>query len=444
MKILYVSLIMFFASSLLNLYANNREQASVVIDYNSGAILSSYNELAIMHPASLTKIMTLYVIFDKLENNEAKLSDKIQISSKAASMPRTKLGLPAGSSITLKDAILSVAVKSSNDISYALAEHYSPNKTAQGFVDLMNEKAKKLNLLNTNFENPTGLHHQNQYTTALDMAKLSHAMMVNHNSYYGIFGVSNFKWDYNRYHSTNQLLKYNGIDGIKTGYTYASGFNLITSANNNNNIRIIAVTMGFNSAKERDDYMKIIIEDGFKLAETSRFSMVKYFIKPKNASISDDKNIQLANSYNTIDEINYYAFDINQNDKNINKKNSQELFLEKDVKNLTKYTGSYAVDHIEDIEDLTSDNYEISPYYKAIKRSKSSSYAIQVGAFATKKAAINASYNMPKNTLSPKQAYIDRKNGFYVVKFRGLSRNKAYSTCATLKKYSKDCMVVRS
>jgi D-alanyl-D-alanine carboxypeptidase len=437
---------MFFGVSLINLYGSDREQASVVVDYNSGAILSSYNELAKMHPASLTKIMTLYVIFDKLENNEAKLTDKIKISQKASSMPRTKLGLTAGSSITLKDAILSIAVKSSNDISYAVAEHYSPDKTAQGFVDLMNEKAKKLNLLNTNFENPTGLHHNNQYTTALDMARLAHATMINHNSYYGVFGVSNFKWDYNRYHSTNQLLKYNGIDGIKTGYTYASGFNLITSANNSNNIRIVAVTMGFNTSKERDDYMKLIVEDGFKLAEKSRFSMVKYFIKPKNAGISDDKNIQLASSYNTLDEMNDYAFDVNQNNKKVNQdnKNNKEVFLQKSISNLGKYNGNYAVNPIDEIEDLTTDNYEISPYYKAIKRSRSSGYAIQVGAYATKKAAINASYKMPKNTLSPKQAYIDRKNGFYVVKFRGLSKNKAYSTCATLKRYSKDCIVLRA
>ncbi|MFL1781210.1 D-alanyl-D-alanine carboxypeptidase [Candidatus Hepatincolaceae symbiont of Richtersius coronifer] len=324
-----IALIIVIALSLCNVSfatASNKKKigpettANVVIDYNNGAILFSNNPRTKMYPASLTKIMTLYVLYDKLHYNELSFDTKIKISKKAAAQQPSKLGLPPGSLITVKDAILAIIIKSSNDIAYAVAEHIAGNE--KNFAVLMNNKAHELGLKDTNFANSTGLHNDNQYTTALDMAKLSRVLMIEYNAYYALFSLPYFRWNKTNYLSNNSLLKYEEeliIDGIKTGYTRASGYNLVSSAQKNN-IRVIAVTMGAKSNQERTAQMKDLLEDSFNLAVQNRLTLVKYLQKPPHISNfttaikhnSSEENYILANAETLEDKgFNTQNFSIN-------------------------------------------------------------------------------------------------------------------------------------
>ncbi len=433
--------------SALSLFEKNREQGSVVIDYNSGEIISSYNHNLKLYPASLTKLMTLYIVFDKLSNNEITFDTKIKISEKASKMPPSKLGLPPGSTISIKDALLSMIVKSNNDVAYAVAEALSPDGTAQGFVDIMNQKVKELNLFHTHYENPSGLHHPNQYTTAYDVAMLSRSLMIHHNSYYKLFSISNFKWDNKKYSSTNHLLDYNGVDGIKTGYTYASGFNLVTSANKNN-IRIIAVTLDFNSVEERDKYMKSIISESFDIANNKRISQISLLSKPDVIKFNNMNN-QL---------ISYENENENQN-TDTNDGNKEEQYTKYEGTFNTSYNSSnsdnYSIQSLDYVDKLFNNNtYIINPYYKGKKYikyktsySKKNKYSIQVGAFSSNQSAINASYKITKindnKLLKTQNAKITKNNNNnYLVRFNNLTKNQAYNVCNKLKKYGQDCFVI--
>jgi D-alanyl-D-alanine carboxypeptidase len=229
----------------------------VVIDANSGKTLYSEAADAQRFPASLTKMMTLYLLFERLNNGKLSRETRINISQRAASAAPSKLGVKAGNSITVEQAILALVTKSANDVAIAVAEKIGGSES--GFAEMMTRKARQLGMSRTTFRNASGLPNPKQMTTARDMARLGIALREHYPRYYSYFDTRSFTFAGRRMGNHNKLLgRVEGVDGIKTGYTRASGFNLVTSAKDGNR-SIVAVVMGGKSGGSRDARMKQLV-----------------------------------------------------------------------------------------------------------------------------------------------------------------------------------------
>lgn len=246
----------------------NEKYAAIVVDATTGKTLfeSSANEARF--PASLTKMMTLYLTFEALEAGRLKTSTRLTFSKNAAAEPPTKLGVKAGGSVTIETAILSLVTKSANDSSTALGELLGGSEA--GFARQMTQKARELGMRNTTFRNAHGLPNPQQRTTARDMATLGIALREHFPQYYSYFSTRSFQYGKQRLPNHNRLLgRVKGVDGIKTGYTRASGFNLVSSVQDGNR-SIVAVVMGGQSGKSRDDHMAQLIKTWLPKASNRR------------------------------------------------------------------------------------------------------------------------------------------------------------------------------
>lgn len=243
----------------------NPKYASIVMDADTGLILHQSSADKVLHPASLTKMMTLMLTFDALEQGTLKLHDRIIISKHAASMVPSKLGLKPGQTIRVEDAIYALVTKSANDIAVALAEKIAG--TEYKFSLMMTVKARKIGMNNTRFRNASGLHNRHQVSTARDMAKLSRQLLTAYPQYYHYFSTRSFTYNGTTYKNHNRLMdSYQGMDGLKTGYTEPSGFNLAASAVRNNK-RLIGVVFGGRTSRTRDAHMKTLLDRSFAKAE---------------------------------------------------------------------------------------------------------------------------------------------------------------------------------
>jgi D-alanyl-D-alanine carboxypeptidase len=248
----------------------NPKYASIVIDGETGAILSQTNADKILHPASLTKMMTLMLTFEALESGKLRPTDRITISKHAAAQSPSKLGLAAGSKIRVQDAIYAVVTKSANDISVALAE--AVGGTEANFVKMMNARAHSIGMNRTVFRNPSGLPDARQVSTARDMAKLGRHLIYSHTAYYSVFNKKEFVYNGVTYRNHNRLMdSYAGMDGLKTGFINASGFNLVASAKRGNQ-RLIAVVFGGKTTHSRNTHMASLLDKGFKDIERVRMA----------------------------------------------------------------------------------------------------------------------------------------------------------------------------
>ncbi|MBA3067912.1 MAG: D-alanyl-D-alanine carboxypeptidase [Hyphomonas sp.] len=235
--------------------------AAFVMDADTGEILHERNADDARYPASLTKVMTLYLLFDALNAGDVKLTDKMTVSKNAAAQAPSNLKLKAGTKIKVEDAILALVTKSANDVAVVIAEHLGG--TERKFAVKMTEKARDLGLSNTTFKNASGLPNTAQVTTAHDLALLADALLEQHAQYYHYFQNEKFAWGRMVYKNHNDLIgEVVGVDGIKTGYTRASGFNLMTSAERDGH-RVIAVMLGGASAKSRNDHVAALVEAAF-------------------------------------------------------------------------------------------------------------------------------------------------------------------------------------
>ena len=237
--------------------------AAMVMDARSGKILHSRNADARLHPASLTKMMTLYVVFEAVENGEIGLDDKVRISAHAASEPPSKLGLRAGQTIALRYLVRAAAVKSANDAATALGEAIEGSEAQ--FARRMNRTAKALGMTRTTFKNAHGLTESGHLSTARDMTILGRSLFYDYPQYYNLFsritadaGVRSVN------HTNRRMLKsYRGADGIKTGYTRAAGFNLVASAERGSE-RVIATVFGGQSTASRNAKVAELLDLGFR------------------------------------------------------------------------------------------------------------------------------------------------------------------------------------
>jgi len=268
------------------------ESAALVLDAGSGDILYSYRAASPHHPASLTKIMTLYMTFEALRDGRLKPGQRLKISRRAANQRPSRLGLRRGKKIRLEDAILALVTKSANDASVVIAEAIAGTEAA--FAKRMTDRAHALGMTGTVFRNASGLHHPEQVTTARDMAKLAMALIRDFPERYKLFSTKRFVWHGRRHRNHNEMLSsYEGADGIKTGYIRQSGFNLVASAQRDGR-RVIGVVLGGQNSELRNWAMEKLLDYGFLRLGGDRTRQAGYPELPYLANPAGEAALELA------------------------------------------------------------------------------------------------------------------------------------------------------
>jgi len=247
--------------------------ASIVVDFETGRVLHETNADTRNYPASLVKMMTLYMAFEALERGDITFDQRLTVSRRAAGMPASKLGLRKGEKITVKNVILALVTKSANDAAVVMAEALAKKETV--FARLMTKKARSLGMKKTRFRNASGLPNRGQVSTARDMATLAQALIRDYPDFYELFSTPQFTYRGRTYRNHNRLLRYyEGTDGIKTGYIRASGFNLVASVVRDGR-RLIAVVFGGKTPRSRDRHIANLMDTAFAKLNSIRVAKMK-------------------------------------------------------------------------------------------------------------------------------------------------------------------------
>src|SRR6185312_7214806 len=242
--------------------------SSIIVDGNSGAVLSSNTPDGIRRPASLTKIMTLYLLFERLDAGKRKLDTEMEVSEHASEQAPTKLGLKPGQTLKVEDAIKGLVTRSANDAAVVIAEAIAGDEDE--FAKLMTRKARSLGMSKTTYRNASGLPNDDQLTTARDQATLGRAFQDRFSRYYRYFATTVFNYRGQSIRNHNRLLgNVEGVDGIKTGYTRASGFNLVSSMRRGNR-HLVGVVLGGRSGGSRDATMRNLLAENLEKGATKR------------------------------------------------------------------------------------------------------------------------------------------------------------------------------
>ena len=242
----------------------------LIVDAASGRELASDQPDELRHPASLTKLMTVYLTFAALDSGRLSLGDSMTVSMNALNAPPTKMGMQPGGTVMVRDAVMGLVTRSANDAAVLLAEGLAGDEDS--FARLMTQKARQLGMSSTVFRNASGLPNPEQVTTARDMARLANALLRDFPHYYPVFSVLSYNYRGRPLENHNRMLaSYAGADGLKTGYTNASGFNLVMSAVRDNR-RLIGVVMGGNTAFQRDRLMAELMDQSFATAQAMAIS----------------------------------------------------------------------------------------------------------------------------------------------------------------------------
>lgn len=271
----------------------NNKYASLVMEYETGKILHARNADKVLHPASLTKIMTLVMAFEAMRAGKLRANDRITFSRHAASQSPSKIGIRAGGSMRVDDVIKAIVTKSANDASAALAEHLAGSES--GFARAMTRRAHDIGMNRTTFKNASGLPHPGQVTTARDMATLARYLLVTYPDYYRYFSTVNFNYQGRTHRNHNRLLsQYEGMDGIKTGFINASGFNLVASAKRDGT-RLVGVVFGGRTWQSRNAHMVELLDESFRDIRTYGIARL-----PSQGTIGTVGDVQLASASATI------------------------------------------------------------------------------------------------------------------------------------------------
>ena len=260
--------------------AGRSRYAELVVDGDNGRILASRNPDARKYPASLTKIMTLYMVFEALEKGKLKLQQELKVSRRAAGQPASKLGLKKGELITVRQAIMALVTKSANDAATVVAEAIGGSEFK--FALMMTRRARDLGMSRTTFRNASGLPNRRQLSTARDMARLALAIRRDFPQYFDYFSKTSFSYRGKVFRNHNNLVgSVQGVDGIKTGYIRASGFNLVASASRDEG-RLVGVLFGGRSAESRDRRMRKMLSKGFqRLQNSDDKGLPNQFVRPR-------------------------------------------------------------------------------------------------------------------------------------------------------------------
>ena len=392
----------------LQMNAAEPKYAAIVIDANSGEVLYDKRADSPRYPASVTKVMTLYLAFEALSEGRLKPTDRVVISPRAAAQAPTKLGLPAGDSLTVDEAIRAMTVKSANDVAVAMAEKLAGSEAR--FAALMTLRGQELGMRNSRFVNASGLPDSRQISTARDLAILSRATMRDFPQYYSYFSVKGFTFRGNYIKGHNRLLdSMDGFDGLKTGYTNASGFNLAGSAVRDGR-RLIAVVLGGSSTAWRDNNMEDLLLTGFEVLKRRA---------------RGDRTTIAANLYEDEPAGPIMRPSVEQGDGD---QSSLKIVLTESPR--------------------APAPVKVAPSFKAAKaKTPKGEWAVQVGAFKSKSDAKEQLALVTKRFgkhFEPARGTIgDKVGGSYRVRFTGYSEATAKDACQALKAKRLACMVVR-
>jgi len=378
----------------------NPRHASIAIDADSGEVLHESNADASRYPASLTKMMTLYLLFEALEQRKLSLDSRMPVSAHAALMPPTKINLQAGDTLSVRDAIPALIVRSANDVAAVVAE--ALGNTEPYFARMMTDKARSLGMYSTIFKNASGLPDHEQKTTARDLIKLSIRLMKDFPQYYHYFSTRSFSYKGTVYNSHNRMISNTrGVDGLKTGFIRASGFNVATSAKRGER-RVIAVVMGGPTAASRDYYMSQLLDRSF----------------------SGEKGIQLASTSSQARKTAAAVKKTITSDKSI-----------KPVKQAPELRAPTKARQVE----LRAQSQKVS-------LTRNQNWEIQIGSYhAHDRAQAQAQAVtrwVPGSVVISEVEVSNRK--FYRARLVGLQENQARSACQNLSRQKMECLVVRS
>ncbi len=398
------------AFTLLTIPSAHAKYAAFVMDAESGQILHTANPDTRNYPASLTKMMTLYLIFEALDTGKITLKQRFRASARAARQPSSKLALNRGETISVQQVILALVTKSANDVATMVAEELGG--TERSFALIMTAKARQLGMSRTTFRKASGLPHSGQTTTARDMATLARRLLIDYPHYYHHFSTAEFNYNGARHRNHNKLLKkYSGTDGIKTGYIRASGFNLVASVVRNGH-RLIGVVLGGRSPRARDRHMMALLDKSFrKLGGSVLVARNHASQSPKRATKSLPRKTAPLKTVRRTGT---------RTDKPISKPLNELVPSDKSNEQLTQ--------------------------------TPTTAWAIQVGAYSRFTQAMHMATKMiskfPKH-LKDGTARVDplklrrKSRPVYRARIVGLEKRQAYRACDQLKRSKIDCMEVR-
>ncbi|MCI5050284.1 MAG: D-alanyl-D-alanine carboxypeptidase [Rickettsiales bacterium] len=420
--------------------------AALVMDADTGEVLFSRNADKKRYPASLTKMMTLYMLFEALSSGEVSMSTRLKVSAKAASQPQTNISLKSGESIRVSDAIRALVVRSANDVALVIAEALAGSQAA--FATQMTKKARQLGMRRTVFRNPHGLPDKNQFTTSRDMAKLSIALRRDFPQYYNFFKTTVFRWKGKTYKSHNKVLgRFNGVDGIKTGYIRMSGFNLATSVKRDG-YHIVAVVMGGQNSKARDNHMLSLLSRTFTVLN-DRGDRPRVFA---NAPVPVPKPDTTRRSFTTVS-----AKTIEVDDKLV-VPHSETVELKMGNAIIVPRDKPEAFANVRAISTAAKETLPRSSLQPASlelpSRSSpnfSNSWGIQVGAFQDQKSALYAAANavkMARDTLRNSKIMVSGQgrigSTIHRARLANLSETEAKRACRQLVENNAQCFVFKT
>lgn len=373
--------------------------SSIVVNAASGRVLEADHANGLHRPASLAKLMTLYLTFEALRDHRISLNTLVPVSAHAASMEPTKLGLVPGSRLTVRQAILGIVTRSANDAASALGEMLGGSEDR--FARMMTSRARALGMDHSEFANASGLPAAHEWTTAHDMAILARHLMVDFPSYYHYFSTPRFVFDGRVIENHDTMLKnYPGADGLKTGYTNAARFNLVTSAVHNG-VRLIGVVLGAPSPVRRDEHMTALLNQGFH---------------DMNVLLAARGTTRVASRFSLISEA--HASSLEPRHRVIARRKPPALRHRE-------------VHHTVAARDHDTDGAD---------------WAIQVGSFrnhwAAHRAADAAHHRTEIGAVHVQKLWLHHRL-FYRAQLVGLSVAEAYHACATMARHRTPCIVLR-
>ncbi|SCB20087.1 D-alanyl-D-alanine carboxypeptidase [Rhizobium multihospitium] len=405
--------------------------AYFIMDAKTGKVLASSNADDLNHPASLTKMMTLYMTFEAIHRGKLSWNTRIPVSRFAAAKPPTKLGLKPGGTVTVREAVDGMIIKSANDAAAAMAEALGGSES--GFARLMTQKAREIGMRRTTFLNASGLPNMQQWTTARDMSTLAVALINNYPQEYRLFSQTSFNYRGHSVRGHNNLMyRYEGMDGIKTGYTNASGFNLVSAVRQGNR-RVIGVVMGGATARGRDALMASLLD--------------RYV--PKASSVSSSRLLASVGGGKVAKQVEVASV-------------SDDVAVDVDAQTTATTTPAPARKRTEVVPMAFAATSNVTvpmdrpaamdEILVANKPAAGGSWQVQIAATPTAQAAkdlLSEAKSKAGNALANASPYTEAVgkggNTVYRARFVGFaSRDDASSACSALKRKDFDCMLLPS
>jgi len=424
--------------------------AAIVVDMNTGIILYSQAPDTPRYPASLTKMMTLYVLFGCLREGKITLSSDLVVTPHAESQAPTKLGLKQGMTIKVEDAIKALVTQSANDAAVTIAENLAG--TEENFARVMTQTARNIGMANTTFRNASGLPNDEQITTARDMATLATHLIHDYPDYYGVFQTRYFTYSGRKYRNHNHLLfGYKGTDGIKTGYTRASGFNLTASVHRGNK-HLVAVVLGGKTGGQRDAAMRALLDKNFVAASSTKPTPEQLVaaLVPPTAAAQPAPQAPAPQPVKPAVAMPLAAAPAVAAPEPAKPKKPSFALAE-----LTQEPSTVGTPDDEAQGDIGEPSEATLPWgasqKKLAKQKYTGGFHVQVGAYTSESEAESRlgvvqqrASDLLDGHLPFTTSFTKEGSEWYRARFAGFSRGDAQSVCDALKKMSVDCVVMKA